>query len=500
MHYHKQLIHKQLNIPYMFANLGKIDELAKVLSVKSSTYEVISRMIGQFSIGRMISSLSLEKKRGHDLAELLVSLVMFRIMGKTIGALSRVGFYNLLDMSKNSFYRILNRPEMDWRSLLLRMAHRFGAIVRKYDAEETSVHSCYIVDDTTIAKTGFHLEGLSRVFDHVLGKCVAGYKLLLLAYFDGRSTYAVDLSLHREQGRRKDFGLSKKERAEQCHKQRDENMPDALRYAELDKAKTDNAIAMIQRAWSHNIRAQYAVVDTWFVSGKFVGDLRKVGKGGVHLVGRMKMGNEKVTIGSRNYNVHQLISLHEREAKRCDKYKCLQFHVRAVMGGESVILFFVKVGRNENWNVIITTDMDMKFTEAFEIYQIRWNIEVIFKECRQYIGLGEYQGRDFDGQIADCTLCMMTHMLLTLGKRFSDYETTGGLFRQYREELLETTQWKRTLAIVKRLLLSLAQLIGIEIGSAMRAVIDNADTLNGLTALLSQANHGDAALVGSNLP
>lgn len=46
----------------------------------------------------------------------------------------------------------------------------------------------------------------------------------------------------------------------------------------------------------------------------------------------------------------------------------------------------------------------MSFVKAFETYQIRWNIEVLNKEAKQYLGLGGYQGRDFDGQVADCML------------------------------------------------------------------------------------------------
>lgn len=80
---------------------------------------------------------------------------------------------------------------MNWRILQLSMARRFQSIVRKEKAEETEAPKCYIVDDTTVAKTGLHFEGLSQVFDHVLGKYVLGYKLLLLAFFDGRSTYTV---------------------------------------------------------------------------------------------------------------------------------------------------------------------------------------------------------------------------------------------------------------------------------------------------------------------
>ena len=51
----------------------------------------------------------------------------------------------------------------------------------------------------------------------------------------------------------------------------------------------------------------------------------------------------------------------------------------------------------------------MKFVKAFEIYQIRWNIEVLIKECRQYLGLGSYQGTDFDEQVADSTLSYYAH-------------------------------------------------------------------------------------------
>ena len=36
------------------------------------------------------------------------------------------------------------------------------------------------------------MEGISRVFDHVKGRCVLGYKLLLCAFFDGKTTIPFD--------------------------------------------------------------------------------------------------------------------------------------------------------------------------------------------------------------------------------------------------------------------------------------------------------------------
>jgi hypothetical protein len=83
------------------------------------------------------------------------------------------------------------------------------------------------------------IEGISRVFDHVKHKCVLGFKELILAYFDGRTTIPVDFSLHREKGKEKNCGLSDEEREGQFSKQRDENNPDHVRYKELDMKKTD---------------------------------------------------------------------------------------------------------------------------------------------------------------------------------------------------------------------------------------------------------------------
>ena len=38
--------------------------------------------------------------------------------------------------------------------------------------------------------------------------------------------------------------------------------------------------------------------------------------------------------------------------------------------------------------MLLTTDTSMNFVKAFELYERRWGIEVIFKECRGYLGLG----------------------------------------------------------------------------------------------------------------
>ena len=44
--------------------------------------------------------------------------------------------------------------------------------------------SAFIIDDTTDARVGRHLENVSYVFDHVIRKTRLGFKDLVLGYFD----------------------------------------------------------------------------------------------------------------------------------------------------------------------------------------------------------------------------------------------------------------------------------------------------------------------------
>ncbi|MBS1437239.1 MAG: transposase [Bacteroides sp.] len=121
------------------------------------------------------------------------------------------------------------------------------------------------------------------------------------------------------------------------------------------------------------------------------------------------------------------------------------------MGEQPVRIFIIKYGRSTHWKVLLTTDTSMNFVRAFELYERRWGIEVIFKECRGYLGLGKCQSRSYNAQIADTTLCFMMYQMLSLAKRFSEYETLGALFRSERDRLQVLTLWSRTLEEVKRL-------------------------------------------------
>ena len=129
-----------------------------------------------------------------------------------------------------------------------------------------------------------------------------------------------------------------------------------------------------------------------------------------------------------------------------------------------------KTGRSTHWKVLLTTDTSMNFVRAFELYERRWGIEVIFKECRGYLGLGKCQSRNYNAQIADTTLCSMMYQMLSLAKRFSEYETLGALFRSERDRLQVLTLWSRTLEEVRHLLEVLSREAGVDLLTCLSTV------------------------------
>ncbi|HVB04314.1 MAG TPA: hypothetical protein VNE41_11410 [Chitinophagaceae bacterium] len=96
----------------------------------------------------------------------------------------------------------------------------------------------------------------------------------------------------------------------------------------------------------------------------------------------------------------------------------------------------------------------------------------------------------FDAQIADTTITMIQYILLTLRKRFDDYETRGEIFRDVGEQMQERTLharlWDLLVAVMKIIMESFD--IIIEDIDACIARLINQDKLKGILELFSP-NH-----------
>ena len=95
------------------------------------------------------------------------------------------------------------------------------------------------------------------------------------------------------------------------------------------------------------------------------------------------------------------------------------------------------------------------------------------KATKQYLGLGGYQGCDFNGQIADATLCYLTYTVMALEKRFTEYQTMGELFSDMEDDLMALTLWKRVLTCIERILRILGETLGITPQHLMATISGN---------------------------
>jgi len=471
----------------MNAKLDKICELSKFLCEKESLGQRIVSVGHEFRLSNMMQLAGITKDQGVPCSVLLLYLLLIRILEISVFRFYKEKWYGLLDegVGKNCFYRFLTNASYNWRSLLLGVAKQFLRIVERRGGETGDVPDFYIVDDTTLEKTGCHFEGLSRVHDHTSGKHVLGYKMLTLSYCDGKSTIPLDCSLHREKGKRKDYSLSRDERKGLFSKKRDADSPGYKRKKELDEEKPQMVLQMICRSWKRWIRATYFLADSWFDGIDFIKGIREIAGSALHVICMTKNGNRKYECDGHRHTGKELVAVNERHAKTCRKYKCRYFKTDVTFEGVELRLFFIQYGKSNDWHIILTTDRSLSFTKAFEYYQIRWNTEVMYRECKQYLGLGKCQSTDFDGQIADCTLALVTYTMLTLYKRFGDYETIGVLFRQVQGDLMTLTLWQRILPVIATVMYKLCHLLGADFEQTMQTIQPGGQEADEILAYIS---------------
>ena len=255
--------------------------------------------------------------------------------------------------------------------------------------------------------------------------------------------------------------------------------------------KLERAICMISRAVKNGLKAQYVLADSWFINDTFIPGIRNIKKGILHVIG-MCSANKNFDIDGKSYKQKALIAKHRKGKKTNRKLKMQYFTLYASYKGIAMKLFYVKqgYGNSENWKLVITTDLTLSFQRTIEIYQIRWAIEIFFKEAKQNLNLGKSQSNYFNAQIADTTICMAQYILLALLKRFESYETIGGAFRNSKQALLESTLVERILEIFLQIMKELVELLELDYELIIEKLLhkDSSERIVAILNALKQEN------------
>lgn len=435
-------------------DINKIWELKNGFTHKWLEPEFILSSLKCFSFSDLCNCISPVKMRGYSFQAIFTILASLPFIGCTsINSMVNGAVKYQVEVGKDTFYRLKNSTGICWRLVLWLFAAKFKKL-SEAGGDTPKVFRCMVFDDTFIAKTGKLIEKVSRVWDHVSNSCQLGFKLLLMGYWDGVSFIPLDFSYHREKGKNKEkpFGLKKKELKKQHKKRRKAGTYNYERAAEADMSKIDCAIKMFKRAVSQGFIVDYVLMDSWFTCDAFINAVLSVKKHTTHLIGMYKIAKTKFKYSGDMYTYGQIRNMLGK-ARRCRKLGFYYKEAIVYHGGKELKLFFSKQGTNGKWKVFICTDTKLSFIKMIEIYQIRWSIEVFFKEAKQLLGLGKCQSNDFDAQIADATITMVQHILLTCRFRYENYESKTGMFAQIKEETtlqrLDQRLWGLFLEIIQ---------------------------------------------------
>ena len=195
----------------------------------------------------------------------------------------------------------------------------------------------------------------------------------------------------------------------------------------------------------------------------------------------IKMGKTRYIYKGKEYTANQLAALFDKPKKGRSYSRslgCWYITVDVIFAGRNVRLFFCKRGKWAKWNGLITTNKELDFFEAYRIYSMRWSLEVVFKESKQNLGLGKYQMRNFSSQIAMTAITAMQYNLLSTAKRFSDYETVGGLFNDAVKGSVELTLTERIWDMILEMVRMIAECFNIENEEIFDTLLNWSDKLS----------------------
>jgi predicted nucleic acid-binding Zn finger protein len=286
-----------------------------------------------------------------------------------------------------------------------------------------------------------------------------------MGYHDGKSFFSLDFSLHGEKGKNqnKPYGLTPSQSKERFSKKRNKSSKGNERVTDYFLSKIESMIEMIRLAIAKGIRFDYVLTDSWFTCFDLIRFIvtRRIG---CHFIGMIKMGKTRYGAFDKNLTAKELVDLLRRK-KMTKRSKLLGYYYNEAIvdfKGIQVKLYFCKASKKGNWNGMVTTNTELSFEQAYKIYSTRWSIEVFFKESKQHLGLGKCQAQDFDAQIAATTLCMIQYNLLSVVKRFNDYETLGELFRASQKDSLKLTIYEQIWLIIIEITAELSEILDIE--------------------------------------
>ena len=289
---------------------------------------------------------------------------------------------NMLDgRHQSSLNRFLTRHKWDVQQLNAirlqqNLSHRDGGVL--------------IVDDTIIEKSGKHMDGVGFLFDHCKGKSVRCHDIVSTHY------------KHRDQQVPLYFTPYVKEEL-------------AMQQDVWFKTKIQIALDLFRKSLM-KVHPEVVVFDAWYMSKEIVDFLNNRS---LTWISSAK-SNRLIQVDDTWISVSAYAkTLSKQVFKRINKLVGEQrfkwiYETTVVMKNIGLVnLLILRQRRNsKTYTFLVSNNTSLDGLKVLEYYKKRWSIEVFYRDCKQHLGMGEYQVRGLDAVVIHLHLVFLAYTLL----------------------------------------------------------------------------------------
>jgi hypothetical protein len=243
-----------------------------------------------------------------------------------------------------------------------------------------------ILDDTLVQKTGIKMEGTGWLFDHSQQRNVWCHCYVSTLYSHGEERVPMHLAPYIKE----------------------ESCPPLGRKF---RTKNELAVDLVDKALAY-IRPDAVVFDSWYGSQELLNHIDSKGQAFItEAKGNRLIEDDEGRVQARDY-----LACHEREFRSVDEpeteYRWYLEKVSVIKGGLKVKFVFLKQRLDDEALVLMTNALDMDVQAVVGYYKRRWDIEVFYRDCKQCLGMGEYQVRRIDVGVTHLLLVFLAYTIL----------------------------------------------------------------------------------------
>jgi hypothetical protein len=391
-------------------------------------YNAISLFFSNFKIGNLLRKCNAQKEKGVPVLDIFKYKHCNAFSDRSMYMQQKTGSFKE-SFSKNTFYRFLNNPKINWLRFTTLLSKAVADAVEPLTADDRV--NAFVVDDSLFERTSCRKTELgSRVFDHVSMKYKKGYRLMTVGWTDGNTFLPVNSCLL----------ASSKESNLIGPVDHFDGRSLAARRRKLAQMKgTEAMIELLKSARSAGHRADYVLFDTWFSSPAQLIAVKKLGLDSIAMI--KKSNRIYYEYKDEQCSIKKIFGICKKRPGR-SRYL---LSVNVMVGKDQKIPAKIVCVRNKknrkDWIAFICTNPDLSEDEIIRIYGKRWQIEVFFKTCKTYLNLiSECHSLSYDALTAHTAIVFTRYLMIAMEQRRNEDERTlGEIFFFFTDELADIT-------------------------------------------------------------